>query len=94
MAQCIKTGAVVRIKEYNSWVVCDVYEVAVTSRGSGHMAKAIVIQCAAPPRHDECPREFTHELRIGYGYHKEFNYPHATVFVVDEYNLKELGPVG
>lgn len=79
MSQCIKTGAVIQIDEYNYYAACDIH------------AFDGVIVCNINPNsvvysQEELWREPTHFVTIGDGYYHE----DKGVLVTSEENLSEL----
>jgi hypothetical protein len=95
MGMPIKTGAVVLLKEYGSWMFADIFQVTTQSDSGGiaHLAHVFVIKSAARPEYGECPYPITHECRVGHGFMHESKDKHGTIIVVSSINLKDMSEV-
>jgi hypothetical protein len=84
MALCIKTGACVRIIEYDTYLVCDLYEMSMPD-----CLDAVVIAYAISQPQYEPPRPVTHEMKIGFGWFKNHNGSETTIMAPAR-NVREV----
>lgn len=86
MAMCVKTGAVVLLQEWGTFLVCDIHEVG----------SAWIIYAQHPPFKENPRQEVTHVCKVGHGWMKEISYDSPdrqsgfTVIVVDIRNIQVL----